>query len=51
MLSAVAAPDTGPDDLLAAAFAAVRPEFRGPIVRIDADDPVFGAGPVRRGGL
>lgn len=32
------------DGHLAALFAAVRPEFRGEVVRIDPDDPVFGRG-------
>lgn len=42
MLTA-AVPDIA-DGLLALLFAAVRPEFRGAIVRVDPDDPVFGRG-------
>lgn len=30
--------------LLGALFAAVRPEFRGEVIRVDPDDPVFGRG-------
>jgi integrase len=44
VLSAVAVPDIGPDALLAVLFDAVRPQFAGPIIRVDADDPVFGRG-------
>ena len=39
--SALPAPDGG---RLATLFAAVRPEFRGGVVRVDPDDPVFGRG-------
>ena len=44
MLRAVAVPDDGHGELLAALSARVRPEFGGQIIRIDPDDPVFGRG-------
>lgn len=44
MLSAVAVPEIGHDDLLAALLAAIRPEFADPVIRVDPDDPVFGRG-------
>ena len=44
MLSVVAVPDIGHNDMLAALLAAVRPAFAGLIIRVDPDDPVFGRG-------
>lgn len=44
MLSAVAVPDAGGDEKLAALFAVVRPAFAGEVIRVDPDDPVFGRG-------
>ncbi len=44
MLSAVGVPEIGHDDLLVALLAGVRPEFAGPVIRVDPDDPVFGRG-------
>ncbi len=44
MLSVVAVPDTGGDELGTLLVAAVRPEFAGEIIQVDPDDPVFGRG-------
>lgn len=44
MLSVVAVPDLGDAGMFASLSAAVRPDFSGPIVRVDPDDPVFGRG-------
>jgi len=44
VLSVVAVPDVGHAAMFAALSAAVRPEFSGPVVRVDPDDPVFGRG-------
>lgn len=50
MLSVVSVPDPDGDQMGALLVAAVRPEFAGDIVRVDADDPVFGRGRCGVGG-
>jgi integrase len=44
VLSVAAVADVGHDELLAVLLAVIRPEFAGPIIRVDPDDPVFGRG-------